>query len=83
MTPELEKEIKKRAADKYPEGGLYYSASDHNRIVNQRKGYIACAIEYEPKLLQAQQLLLEVVSRHEAGLLPDRFIYDKIKEFLK
>lgn len=27
-------------------------------------------------------LLEEVLSKHESGLLPDRFIYEKIKKFL-
>lgn len=31
---------------------------------------------------EARKLLDEVFRKHEAGLLPDRFIYEKIKAFL-
>lgn len=31
---------------------------------------------------KARVLLEKFISRHEAGLLPDRFIYDEIKTFL-
>lgn len=34
------------------------------------------------KLAEHKQLLMEVLSKHESGLLPDRFIYEKIKRFL-
>jgi predicted nuclease with TOPRIM domain len=32
--------------------------------------------------IEAIKLLKKFISRHEAGLLPDRFIYDEIKTFL-
>lgn len=31
---------------------------------------------------EAKNLLNEVFQKHESGLLPDRFVYEKIKEFL-
>lgn len=34
------------------------------------------------QLREAKKLLDEVFRKHEAGLLPDRFIYEKIKLFL-
>jgi hypothetical protein len=33
-------------------------------------------------LREAKKLLNEVFRKHESGLLPDRFVYDKIKKFL-
>jgi hypothetical protein len=36
----------------------------------------------DTKLLSAIDLLREVFQKHESGLLPDRFVYDKIKKFL-
>mgnify|MGYP001577530478 CR=1 FL=1 len=34
------------------------------------------------ELQQSKQLLSKFISRHEAGLLPDMFIYNEIKQFL-
>lgn len=39
-------------------------------------------IERCKKFDQASKLLEKFISRHEAGLLPDRFIYQEIKQFL-
>lgn len=37
----------------------------------------------EPTLAtEARDILTEVFQKHESGLLPDRFVYDKIKKFL-
>lgn len=36
----------------------------------------------EAELKEAKKLLNEVFRKHESGLLPDRFIYEKIKSFL-
>lgn len=38
--------------------------------------------EVNDGLREAKKLLNEVFRKHEAGLLPDRFIYEKIKRFL-
>jgi hypothetical protein len=37
---------------------------------------------YNTRHNKARTLLQKFISRHEAGLLPDRFIYDEIKQFL-
>lgn len=34
------------------------------------------------ELKEAKNLLHEVFQKHESGLLPDRFVYEKIKSFL-
>jgi hypothetical protein len=39
-------------------------------------------LDLDTKHEQARALLQKFISRHEAGLLPDRFIYDEIKTFL-
>jgi hypothetical protein len=38
--------------------------------------------QWKVKHNEAKKLLDEVFRKHEAGLLPDRFIYEKIKSFL-
>lgn len=38
--------------------------------------------EANDQLREAKKLLDEVFRKHETGLLPDRFIYEKIKTFL-
>lgn len=38
--------------------------------------------EANDQLREAKKLLNEVFRKHEAGLLPDRFIYENIKTFL-
>ncbi len=56
----------------------------HAMVVNaMRKEYYKLgAIPYGEKLHEAQEILREVFQKHESGLLPDRFVYDKIKKFL-
>ena len=39
-------------------------------------------LDLDAKHEQARALLQKFISRHEAGLLPDRFIYNEIKQFL-
>jgi hypothetical protein len=39
-------------------------------------------LDLDAKHEQARALLQKFISRHEAGLLPDRFIYNEIKTFL-
>jgi hypothetical protein len=39
-------------------------------------------LDLDAKHEQARALLSKFISRHEAGLLPDRFIYNDIKTFL-
>jgi phytoene/squalene synthetase len=56
-----------------------YSDADQQKIAAAwRAGATAYATKYEA----ARSLLSKFISRHEAGLLPDRFIYDEIKTFL-
>lgn len=51
--------------------------SDH------QAGYIAgFEAGYEEAAIEPAKLLFEVFQKHESGLLPDRFVYDKIKMFL-
>jgi hypothetical protein len=38
--------------------------------------------QWKVKHDEAKKLLDEVFQKHESGLLPDRFVYDKIKMFL-
>lgn len=49
------------------------------------RGHIDGATAWAPwkvKYNEAKKLLDEVFRKHESGLLPDRFIYEKIKTFL-
>jgi flagellar biosynthesis/type III secretory pathway protein FliH len=39
-------------------------------------------LDLDTKHEQARALLQKFISRHEAGLLPDQFIYNEIKQFL-
>lgn len=48
---------------------------DAGYILGYDRGYSHAATE-------AAHLLHEVFQKHESGLLPDRFIYNKIKMFL-
>jgi hypothetical protein len=43
-----------------------------------KEGIDLMAKEYH----ESRDLLAEVFQKHESGLLPDRFVYDKIKKFL-
>lgn len=50
-----------------------------------REAFTVAATEYAPykvKYEQAERLLDKFMARHEAGLLPDVFIYNEIKTFL-
>jgi hypothetical protein len=38
--------------------------------------------EAEQRASESRKLLDEVFRKHESGLLPDRFVYEKIKSFL-
>ncbi len=52
---------------------LVVSELDRLRVENEKMKALASG--WRP-------LLEEVLSKHESGLLPDRFVYDKIKRFL-
>lgn len=47
--------------------------------LEELKSKLADKVEYSTN---AEAILTEVFQKHESGLLPDRFIYDKIKKFL-
>lgn len=83
LPEELQKEIADFAAniikrDEYKDAPLRF-------IEGMLWGIDAGATEYAPyKLMyeQAERLLDKFMARHEAGLLPDIFIYNEIKSFL-
>lgn len=79
LTQKIEKE-----SDNYASG-----IGDQHRKWAAKHGYIGGATAYATRAITAEQenaeakkLLNEVFQKHESGLLPDRFVYDKIKEFL-
>lgn len=54
-------------------------------IETHKRSYDARSKDYnelDEKFEIAEELLKKFISRHEAGLLPDRFIYNDIKSFL-
>lgn len=59
--------------------GSGYSYHSENKLELDQHIEIS---ELQFKVIGCIGLLSEVVSLHEAGLLPDRFVYDKIKTFL-
>jgi hypothetical protein len=69
------------AFDGYITGATEYAAKLHDRdrkielLIKSRHNQI----EFIDKAIA---LLEKVIARHEAGLLPDRFIYHEIKNFL-
>jgi hypothetical protein len=72
LPAEVLEEIQKRGDKLYPLIG----------DVKKKIGFKAGAAEYATQLHAARTLLEKVIHRHEGGLLPDRFIYDEIKNFL-
>lgn len=60
--------------------------SKHQRIINAYKNgaevYAEKWQEEKQAATEAKKLLDEVFRKHEAGLLTDRFVYEKIKDFL-
>jgi hypothetical protein len=65
---------------------LHHAQQEIESLTNQLKGHAGVSNE-NMKLLQrendkARTLLEKFISRHEAGLPPDRFIYNEIKTFL-
>lgn len=71
-----------RQAEKYTEEKVKAINEEHFNVYN---AYIAGATEYAPykaKYETARTLLEKFISRHEAGLLPDRTLYTEINSFL-
>lgn len=58
-------------------------ADENMKLLRQENEDKDLLIEmYNVKHNTARALLSKFISRHEAGLLPDRFLYDEIKKFL-
>jgi hypothetical protein len=65
----------------YVAGAAEYATKLHDR--DQKIELLTKARKSEAEFIdKAIALLSKFISRHEAGLLPDRFIYDEIKTFL-
>jgi hypothetical protein len=58
---------------------LHQVEQDNKKLKDQIEEYV---LDGRDKDFKGRTLLEKVKSRHEAGLLPDRFIYDEIKKFL-
>ena len=54
---------------------------DNKQLKGELEGYKAACDELKQHE-QARALLEKVIHRHEGGLLPDRFIYNEIKQYL-
>lgn len=65
---------------------LHQAEQEIESLTNQLKGHAGVSNENIKLLKQenekARSLLEKFISRHEGGLLPDRFIYNEIKTFL-
>lgn len=90
---EVVEEIKKQSYDRFPSAieagyrnGYCVGAIDYaTKLVAVENALTAYKKEYQINsdlLDKAIDILEKVKSRHEAGLLPDRGIYDEIKQFL-
>lgn len=89
LQAQIEQEAKSSAAD-------FNYFPDSEECVDLESAYVTGATKYAEKWQDAEQratelriistkqrnLLEKFISRHEAGLLPDRFIYDEIKSYL-
>jgi superfamily II RNA helicase len=62
---------------------LHALQQEYNKLNKVCGSSISHADDVGEKYLEARALLSKFISRHEAGLLPDRFIYNEIKTFLK
>jgi hypothetical protein len=78
---ELAHEVYKDAAEAYVEKWQEAEASAKARgeIITQLNNRLT---NLETEKNEAKKLLDEVFRKHESGLLPDRFVYEKIKSFL-
>jgi hypothetical protein len=86
-------DVKKKIG--YKEGAIAYATKLHEaqqeneHLENKIKLHEDALQKLHPELSDIRQwkrtatkLLNEVFQKHESGLLPDRFIYEKIKRFL-
>lgn len=58
---------------------LHQAQQENKELKDQIEDYV---LNGRDKDFKGRTLLEKVISRHEAGLLPDRFIYNEIKNFL-
>lgn len=58
---------------------LLLAQQENKELKDQIEKYV---LDGRDKDFKARTLLEKFISRHEAGLLPDRFIYQEIKTFL-
>jgi hypothetical protein len=79
LPAEVAKEVAAQAEELTVKLGWVAGAADQQ---DTEGACIIIATEYATKAYQARALLEKFISRHEAGLLPDRFIYNEIKTFL-
>jgi hypothetical protein len=61
---------------------LHALQQEYNKMNKVCGSSISHADDVGEKYLEARALLSKFISRHEAGLLPDRFVYNEIKTFL-
>lgn len=52
------------------------------KLINEKEFFEDGYKDLQARHTTARTLLQKFISRHEAGLLPDRFMYDEIKQFL-
>lgn len=69
------------AAEDYEAGATEW-ATKLKQLEAAFKKSEAFSVEVMKDCTEAKKLLTEVFQKHESGLLPDRFVYDKIKTFL-
>jgi hypothetical protein len=79
LPAEVRDRIKKRLQIEEKNRGLI---EENKSLKNQNPAYNDNKMLLRQKNDKARSLLEKFISRHEAGLLPDRFIYDEIKTFL-
>lgn len=75
LSPELKEEI-------FANADVYIDQMHGHKGDDTYVAYVDGATAYALKCEQAKALLEKFISRHEAGLLPDRHIYTEIKTFL-
>lgn len=75
---DLPQEVQQRIVD----DGIGYAESSAHKMV-ARVAYITGATAEAEKALALVTFINKFISRHEAGLLPDRFLYDEGLETLK
>jgi hypothetical protein len=80
-------EEKVRGLEEWKSQAMYlldplYEYGDKSKEIKLGESITTFILNRCEKYEAARALLEKFISRHEAGLLPDRFIYDEIKTFL-